>query len=168
MPPTTRPRTRIAAVEVPPAADDAFLEGRRGGALHRALRADVALRFVEFDGPARAGAGFPAHAGVYEIVEEAGEPARAGGVLLISFLAAGAGEDERLVAAREEIREAWSGCRGQLGMRLYRDAGDADFRFVEVTRWSSPLMYARALREPAVAAALGGPFAGRAALYLPV
>ena len=72
------------------------------------------------------------------------------------------------MAARERIREAWSGCRGQLGMRRYRDAGDADFRFVEVTRWSSPLMYARALREPAVAAALAGRFTGRAALYLPV
>jgi len=166
VPATTHPRTRIAAVEVPPAADETFLRSRGGGVLHRALRADVALRFVEFDGAGPADARFPSHAGLYEIVQEAGEPEGAGGVLLISFLEAR--EDERLVAARERIGEAWSGCRGHLGTRLYRDTGDADFRFVEVTRWSSPLMYARALREPAVAAALAGPFSGRAALYLPV
>ena len=162
-----RAHTRITAVEVPPAADDAFLADRHGGALHRALRPDVALRFVEFGGPARAEAGFAAHSGVYEIVEEEGEPEGAGGVLLISLLAAAADEDDRVVAARRRIREAWGSCRGYLGTRLYRD-GDDGFRFVEVTRWSSPLMYARALREPAVAEALAGPFAGRAALYLAV
>jgi len=38
----------------------------------------------------------------------------------------------------------------------------ADLRFVEIARWSSPLMYARALRRPGLQAL---PFDSQPALY---
>ena len=170
--PSPTPRlTRIAAVEVPPEADAAFVADRRErSSLHRALRRDVALRFVELGEPEaeHAPAAFPAHAGLYEVVGEEGEPEGAGGVLLISFLEVPAGEDDRLLASRRRVREAWADRRGYLGTRLYRSPADADFRVVEITRWSSPLMYARALREPEVVDALAPSFRAHAALYLPV
>ena len=56
----------------------------------------------------------------------------------------------------------FSGRRGYLGARLLRDP---DQRVVAVVHWSSPLMYARAVREEGdLIAAL--PFPGRPALYL--
>jgi heme-degrading monooxygenase HmoA len=74
------------------------------------------------------------------------------------------GEDERFLAAWEAVRAVLSARRGYLGAQLLESP---DARFVAVVRWSSPLMYARAVREEGdLIAAL--PFPGSAALYGPV
>lgn len=168
---------RIAAFEVPPAADDAFVAGVRAlpgpGRLHRALRADVALRFV-LVAPAEPAAAwdggalpFTAHAAVYDVVREDGDPDGAGGAVLFDFFAAPAGDDERFAASWERLRALFAPRQGYLGARLHRSLGPAGFRFVAVVRWSSPLMYARTLQQPDVQEAIGAlACAGRPALYL--
>jgi hypothetical protein len=107
---------------VAPDDDEVFLaawaaEGG-AGALYRAIRADVAYRFVAVT-PGR---------GEYELVREHGSIDVAGGVVLI--------------ATYEEPPELPTGRRGYIGSRLYR--GEAGF--VELARWSSPLMVFRAKR----------------------
>jgi hypothetical protein len=87
----------------------------------------------------------------YELVHEDGEPAGAGGVVLVAFP-----QD-----AWEPLRALLAPRQGYLGSRLYR----AGARQVALVRWSSPLMYARALREPEIGAAAAGL---DAALYLPL
>jgi hypothetical protein len=162
--------TRTTFFLVAPADDAAFAAGRpaaAGAALLRALRRDVPFRFVTFGGGDPPAAPFPAHAADYDVSEEQGEPAGAGGVLLLAPCAAAPGEDERFLAAWASVRAALSPRRGFLGTRLHRAAGPAEFRFVAVVRWSSPLMYARALREPEIADAVAG-LPGEPALYLPV
>ena len=82
-------------------------------------------------------------------MSEDGEPEGDGGVLLIARLAPSERE------TWERLRASFAPQRGYLGARLL--AGD---ELVAIVRWSSPLMYARALRrtdtEPP----------GRPALYL--
>lgn len=91
-----------------------------------------------------------------------GAPDDDGGVLLIVPFEVPAGEDERFLAAWEAVREVFSARRGYLGAQLHAGPG---VRFVAVVHWSSPLMYARTVREDGdLIAAL--PFPGRAALYL--
>jgi Antibiotic biosynthesis monooxygenase len=83
-------------------------------------------------------------------------------VLLIVPFEVPAGDDHRFLAAWEAVREAFSARRGYLGAQLLRSQ---DARFVAVVHWSSPLMYARTVREEGdVVAAL--PFPGRPALYV--
>ena len=154
------------AFDVPPDADPAFLadwtEARpAGGALLcRALRLDVRPRYVAIGRAAGAGPGDP-----HRLVWEDGAPEGAGGVLLIEPFAVPAGADERFLAGWTAVRERFAAQRGYLGARLYRGAD----RFVAVVRWSSPLMYARTLRQPEVSEAIAAlPFPGRPALYLPV
>jgi hypothetical protein len=136
----------IELFSVPPEEDEAFLaawraEARPGATLHRALRADVRYRF----------AGLPP-----------GDREREGGVLLIVPFEVPAGEDERFRAAWEEVREVFAGRRGYLGAQVLDGAGA---RRVAVVHWSSPLMYARAVREQGdLIAAL--PFPARPALYV--
>ena len=136
----------IELFAVPPGEDAAFLaawaaEAPPGATLHRALRADVPHRFASL---------------------EAGGPDAAGGVLLIVPLEVPEGEEQRFQAAWEEVRTVLSGRRGHLGAQLLRDR---DERIVAVVHWSSPLMYARAVREEGdLIAAL--PFPGHPALYL--
>ena len=60
------------------------------------------------------------------------------------------------------MRDAFSARRGYLGARLLPSP---DARFVAVVHWSSPLMYARALRKQGDVIA-GLPFPGDAALYV--
>ena len=135
----------IELFAVPPPQDDAFLEAWNdeapaGAILHRALRADVPYRF----------AGLAASAGEHE-----------GGVLLIVPFEVPAGEDARFRAAWEAVREVFSTCRGYLGAEVHESP---DARPVAVIRWSSPLMYARAVREEGdLVAAL--PFPAQPALY---
>ena len=119
-----------------------------GGDLYRALRDDVAFPFVRL-GPGD----------LYEVVCEDGDPDGAGGVLLIEPFEVSDGADEEFLARWRAARELVAPQRGHLGTRLYR--GSAEFRFVSVVRWSSPLMFARAPR-PAM------PFASHPALYQPV
>jgi heme-degrading monooxygenase HmoA len=146
---------------VPPGEDDAFLaawrEEDRPAVLYRALRDDVDFRFAEIgDG------------GGYEIVREDGTPDTEGGCLLINPFAVPEGDEEPFLAAWERAREALAGQRGYLGTRLYRSAG-ADFRFVNLARWSSPLMFFRASRRPEFqAAAKAVPYRSHPALYQPV
>src|SRR3954452_7406717 len=105
--------------DVPADADEDFLAAwtadGRGGTLLRAIRADAACRFVAL---------IPGAPG-YELVREDGSPDVEGGVVLVH--ACDAPPDD-LPAGR----------RGYLGSRLYRRLDGAGF--VEVARWSSPLM----------------------------
>jgi heme-degrading monooxygenase HmoA len=186
--------TLINAFEVPPEADEPFIAGwerardflaTRDGfsttALHRALREDTALRFVnvarvespdawqqaiadpEFPGGRMP---FTSHPSLYEAVREDGEPDGAGGVVLINPWEVPVGEDERFLTEWVRAREALAARPGYLGNRLHRSLAPTDFRFVNVGRWSSPLMFARALQEPQVqdaAEAVG--FRSHPALY---
>ena len=134
----------IELFAVPPEEDAAFLaawaaDAPPGATLYRALRADVRLRFASLpSGPVE-------------------------GVLLVVPFEVPDGEDERFAAAWEAVREVFSGRRGYLGAQLLDSAEE---RFVAVVHWSSPLMYARAVREHGdLVAAL--PFPAHPALYSP-
>ncbi len=139
-----------AAIElfaVAPHEDAAFLdawiaEAPPGARLHRALRADVRLRFASL---------------------EAGVPDRGGSVLLIVPFDVPEGEDDRFLAAWEAVRDVFAVRRGHLGAELLPSP---DTRFVAIVHWSSPLMYARTVREEGdLVAAL--PFPAEPALYVP-
>jgi hypothetical protein len=163
--------TRITALEVPAESDAAFLDAvPPGSAVYRALRADVTLRFVQIapaEDPPPAALPFPAHSGVYEIAHEDGEPEGAGGTVLITPFDVPADGDEEFVGHWERLRALFAQRQGYLGARLDRSSGPADFRFVAIVRWSSPLMYARTLQQPAVEEAMAAqPFPGRPALYI--
>jgi hypothetical protein len=158
----TSSAVHIALFELGRDADERFLAAWAGdGVLYRALREDVAFRFAAItDAPVATG--FPARAGEYEVVHEDGAPNGREGVTLINPFEVPADAEERFLAGWHEIRRALSAQRGYLGTRLHR--GDAALRFVNVARWSSPLMFARAIR--AVDASL--PFTAHPALYLVV
>jgi heme oxygenase (mycobilin-producing) len=166
--------TLITAFEVPPDADAAFVSAwtTADAVLYRALRADVDFRFVEIgaaDVPPPATGAFPAHGGLYEVVREDATPDVEGGVVLINPFEVAAADDERFLAGWDDARGALAGRQGYLGTRLHRAAGAADFRFVDVARWSSPLMVARALQRPDFQrAAEALPFPSHPALYQPV
>ena len=136
----------IELFAVPPQDDAAFLaawtaEAPPGSTLHRALRSDVRWRF----------AGLPA-----------GAPDAAGGVLLIVPFDVPEGEDDRFLAAWEPVGDVFAARRGHLGAQLLRSP---DARYVPVVHWSSPLMYARTVREEGdLIAAL--PFPAHPALYV--
>jgi hypothetical protein len=165
----------VSFFEVPPDADETFVSGwQRAGAsptLHRALRTDVALRFVHVaheDVDLRL-PGFPAHAARYGVVHDDGEPEAPGGVILINPFEVPADEDESFLTAWARVHELFAARQGYLGTRLHLSTGPADFRFVDLVRWSSPLMYARTLQQPDVGLGLAAmPFRGRPALYLRV
>jgi heme-degrading monooxygenase HmoA len=176
---TTQTRTLITAFEVPPDADDSFIAGweraRDGRAtLHRALRDDVDFRFVDVAQADSAeerndvsDGAFPSHRGAYEVVREDRAPDVEGGVVLINPFEVPDDADERFLAGWDGARDALAEQRGYLGTRLHRSAAAADFRFVNIARWSSPLMFARALKQPAFqAAAQAIPFPAHPALYL--
>ena len=161
--------TRITLHEVAPGDDEAFEAsweppaGYRTASLHRALRSDVAFRFVELavlDEPG---------ADRYEVVREDGTPDVEGGAVLIEPYEVAAAEDARFLDGWDRARAALAGQRGYIGARLHRSLGDAGLRFVDVARWSSPLMFARALERPEFRqAAEALPYASHPALYLVV
>ncbi len=118
-------------------------EDDAAGVLYRALRPDVDFRFVsvaEGDG--------------YEMVREEGVPDSPGGVVLIDPFEVPAGEDDAFLAGWDAARAVLAQQQGYLGARLHRATGPAEFRFIDLARWSSPLMVQRA--------------AAKGALYLPV
>jgi hypothetical protein len=133
----------IEFFRVPPAQDEAFVAAWRaeagpGATLHRALRADVRLRFASLPSGAR------------------------GGVLLLVPFDVSTGDEDRFLAAWEPVREVFAARQGFVSARLLRDP---DARFVAVVHWSSPLMYDRAVRQEGdLIAAL--PFAAHPALYV--
>jgi heme-degrading monooxygenase HmoA len=186
--------TLINAFEVPPEADDAFIAGwerardflaardaYEATALHRALRADVDFRFVNValvesqeawtaavSDPGFPGAKLPfrGHLGLYDVMREDGTPDVEGGAVRINPFELAADQDERFLAGWDRVRAVLAQKRGYLGTRLHRSVGRADFRFVDITRWSSPLMFARAREEPDyLQAAQALPFASHPALY---
>jgi hypothetical protein len=160
---------RITAFEVPPDADEEFLAGRGPAILHRALRADAEFRFVEVGREDPPESRFAARTGEYEVLREVGTPDVAGGVALIDLFEVPGDQDERFLAGWERMREALARQRGYLGTRLHRSRAPADFRFVDVTRWSSPLMFARALELEGVEQAIEAmPFRSHPALYVVV
>jgi heme-degrading monooxygenase HmoA len=193
-PETTKTVTLINAFEVPVEADEPFVadwqrardfiatkDGFSTTALHRALRPDAAFRFVnlarvespdawreaiadpEFPG---ARMPFAAHPGLYEVVHEDGVPDGTDGVTLINPFEVPAGADEPFLAGWHRARDLLAEQHGYLGTRLHRSLGPADFRFVTVARWSSPLMFSRAVGRPEFAQAAGArPFASHPALY---
>ena len=114
-----------------------------GGSLYRALRANVRYRFVVV-----------APGSCYEIAHADGDPDGAGGVVLVEPFAVPPGEDQRFLAAWREAHATLAAQRGYLGARLYRRAAPGEPRWIEMARWSSPLMYSRA--------------GGKGPLYLPV
>lgn len=151
--------THIDVFAVPVGEDEAFLvawqEEARPAVLYRALRDDAGFRFAEIGDGAS-----------YEIVREDGAPDTEGGCVLINPFEVPAGEDERFLAGWERAHEALAGQRGYLGTRLHRATGDAAFRFVNVARWSSPLMLFRATQRPEFrTAAEALPFPSHPALY---
>jgi heme-degrading monooxygenase HmoA len=183
------PATLINAFEVPPDGDERFIAGARNflaaregfaaSALYRALRDDVDFRFVNvarLDSPQegiadpdlpRGEMPFKAHASLYEIVHEEGDLDGEGGVVLINPFEVPAGADAGFMSGWGRAREMLAQQRGYLGTRLHRSlAPRADFRFVNIARWSSPLMFSRAIQQPAFAdAAAAMPFASHPALY---
>ena len=169
----------INVFNVPPEADEAFMadwervreslaaqDGFGGIALFRALRSDVDHRYVDIARVDATRGPFASHPGLYEVVHDEGTPDGAGGVVLINPFEVPAGEDERFVAAWERVRALRGGQRGYLGTRLHRSLGAADFRYVDVARWSSPLMIFRASQQPEVRQAGAGlPYPAHPALY---
>jgi len=166
--------TLINPLEVPPEADAALVAGwDRSSTLYRALRADVDFRFVEVAADAAAlpdaDDGFPSHPALYEVARVDGTPDVEGGVVLINPFEVPDGEDDRFLAGWDRAREVLARRRGYLGTRLHRSVAAADFRFVNLARWSSPLMFARALDDAAFReAAQAIPFRSHPALYQPV
>jgi len=102
-------------------------------------------------GPADA-PGWRAVCADYEVAYEEGRNDVHGGVTLVHPFDVPPGADDDFVARWKRARVRLSRQRGFLGTRLHRATGPADFRFVEVARWSSPLMVARA-----TGSAAGGP-----------
>jgi heme-degrading monooxygenase HmoA len=168
--------TLINVFEVPPGADERFIAGwerardflaSKAGflatSLHRALRPDVDFRFVNvaqvdspqawrdaISDPSFPGAGMPfkAHPSLYEVVREDGAPETAGGVVLINAFEVPEEADERFLTGWDGAHDVLARQQGYLGTRLHRSVGPADFRFINVARWSSPLMFSRALERP--------------------
>jgi hypothetical protein len=140
------------------ACGDEPVEPAPGTVVHRAWREDVTPRYVVM------GSGSPPAAGgaAFAVVRDEGEVDGAGGTVVITRYAVDAGDDERFLAAWEAARAALTGQQGRLGTRLHRASGPARARFVERTRWSSPLMVARAQRRTDVPAV---PFPAAAAAY---
>jgi hypothetical protein len=131
----------IDAYEVPPEADAEFLAAGPAGVVHRALRPDVRLRWVTI-GDHPSDLPFPHRGGDFRVVHEDGDVDGAGGVILINAFEVSPADDERFLAGWHAARDLLTGERGYLGTRLH--FGDGDFRFVDVARWSSPLMIFRA------------------------
>jgi hypothetical protein len=123
---------------------------RAGVAVYRALRDDARYAFVAIGGDAGAR---------YDVVHEDGAPDGAEGVVLIDPFAVRADAEAAFLADWHAERERLAAHRGHQGTRLYRAAGPAAHRFVALSRWSSPLAFARAA---------GGPSAAGPAMYLPV
>jgi hypothetical protein len=122
-----------------------------GDGLYRALRDDADFQFVRIA---------PTASGPYDVVHEDGLPDGDGGALLIEPFEVAPQSDEEFLAAWEAAHDVLARAQGYLGSRLLRSDLHAEFRFVDLVRWSSPLMYAR-LPKPAM------PFASHPALYQP-
>jgi hypothetical protein len=162
--------SRISLFEVAAEEEGGFVAawGAPAAVLLRALRDDVEFRFVAVG--ERAGPGTrPAATALYEVAREDGTPDVSGGVVLVNPFEVPGDDDERFLAGWDAARAGLAEQQGYLGTRLHRSAEPARFRFVNIARWSSPLMFARALQRPEFAAAARAiPFPSHPALYQPV
>jgi hypothetical protein len=113
-----------------------------GGTLYRALGEDAEFPYVAVGG---------AEGALYEVVHEDGVPEAEGGVVLIDPFDVPSEADGAFLADWHAERTALAAHHGYQGSRLYRAVGPADLRFVAFSRWSSPLMFARAAGGPSVA-----------------
>jgi heme-degrading monooxygenase HmoA len=165
---------RISAFEVPAQHDESFVSewdraasGSPGATLHRALRADVRFRFVGVARDTPEGElSSASHSASYDVVHQDGAPDGREGVMFINPSEVPDDADETFLHGWNRAREALAGRPGYLGTRLHRSVGPADFRFVNVARWSSPLMFAKALGRPEFREAAGQmPFPSHPALY---
>jgi heme-degrading monooxygenase HmoA len=169
--------TRISLFEVAAEEEGGFVAawGAPDALLLRALRDDVEFRFVavgERASPAAsaspAAGASPAATALYEVAREDGTPDVSGGVVLVNPFEVPGGDDERFLTGWDAARAVLAEQQGYLGTRLHRSAEPARFRFVNMARWSSPLMFARALQRPEFAAAARAiPFPSHPALYQP-
>jgi heme-degrading monooxygenase HmoA len=185
--------TALRAFALPPEDDGAFLAvwarcrevlagtvGVSAPTLYRALRSDVAFRFVELtpveseaawdaastdpacaDGPASV-----ARSGLYEVVREDGDVDAPGGATLIAVFEVPKDADAAFLERWTHAHAVRAPQQGHIGTRLHRSLRANALRYAEVTRWSSPLMHARAARRPEVQdAARGVTFPSHVALY---
>ena len=93
---------------------------------------------------------FPAHPGLYELVTEdpppTGDP---GGVVLINAFEVPPDGDDAFLAAWEQTRRFLRGQPGHLATRLHRSLSpEADFRFVNIGRYTSPQAFQAAVGQP--------------------
>ena len=163
----------ISAFEVPPDADATFIsaweqarellsqrEGAALPALHRALRSDAEFRFVNVArvespkawrqaiGDTELPGGtmrFKAHSGLYEVLHEDGIPEASGRGHPHQPVRSARGRRGALPSRWDHARELLATQRGYLGTRLHRSLAAASFRFINIARWSSPLMFSKAV-----------------------
>jgi heme-degrading monooxygenase HmoA len=162
----------ITAFEVPVEADEQFIEtfeqaGADGVSLYRALRPDVEFRFVSVAADAGVvDVPFDAHGGLYDVVYEDGVAIGPEGTTLINPFEVPTAADDAFIAGWTRARDILAPSPGYLGTRLHRADDEADFRFVNIARWSSPLAFAKAVgRAEFQAAAAAMAFASHPALY---
>ena len=123
----------------------------------RALRDDVDFPYVVI-----------APGDGYEVVRDEGVVDGPGGAVFVNPFEVAPADDARFLEAWDAAREPLERCHGFLGRRMHRATGDAALRFVNVGRWSSPLMLQRAMRTPDVQQAVEAiEFPSHPALYLP-
>jgi heme-degrading monooxygenase HmoA len=96
-------------------------------------------------------------------VREDGAPDGRDAVVLINAFSE---EDQRFLTGWDRARDMLAAQPGYLGTRLHRSLGPADFRFVNIARWSTPLAFSNAVARPAFQqAAAAMPFVSHPALY---
>jgi heme-degrading monooxygenase HmoA len=172
------PVVLINLFEVPPGADEGFVagwerardflaaqDGYRSTALHRSLDGEAEFRFVNVAGWASPAAfqaatsrpdfpgrdlPFPGHPGLYQVVaEDPPPPDDPGGVVLINPFEVPPGGDDAFLAAWEASRAFLASQPGYLGTRLHRSLSpEADFRFVNIGRYTSPQAFQTAIGQP--------------------
>lgn len=145
----------ICAFTVPADDEQSFVDSWRsrkranGYRLHQALLRDAEWPFVGLghDCP-----GLPhlSHSGRYEVIRDEGDVDGPGGTVFVNSFEVPEGEDERFLSAWDNAGIPLSRCVGFLGRRMHRAIGPARYRFVNVGRWSSPLMVQRAMEDPDV------------------
>jgi heme-degrading monooxygenase HmoA len=167
----TRTRAGVSPFDEPAGGDAGE---QSGGDEHEPARGDAGEQSGgDEHEPARGDAGEPAgsdavaRSGMYEVVHEDGAPDGSQGVVLVNPFEVPADADERFLAGWHVVHDVLATQRGYLGTRLYRSVeATVRFRFVNVARWSSPLMYSKALQQPAFEpAAAAVPFPAYPALY---
>jgi heme-degrading monooxygenase HmoA len=174
----TGPVVLINLFQVPTGADEGFIaawerardflqaqEGYRSTELHQSLGADAEFRFVnvaEWGSPATFQTAtaqpdfpgrdmpFPAHPALYRVVAEDPPPGEdPGGVVLINAFEVPPDSDNAFLAAWEQTRVFLRGQPGYLATRLHRSlTPEADFRFVNIGRYTSPQAFQAAVGQP--------------------